>query len=437
MSTAIQLHNTPGAAQFSLRPSTIYGGWANNQAFLGLIADTTAAPGPQRSSGSSSLTGDVCLCQWVGNPLQAQTILSQGWTAGFGVSASSANFQPLIFIGVISGDTGTLRGTILARQAVGTGTRVATETQAWSSTLAGSQVICQAGDTLVIEIGLTLTAQSGTVFWDGTTSINTDNIGTASAQSFVQPANDPLYITMQRLYLHGYSNYLIVPPGQIDGSWISSFPDYQLTKALAMDTIVPLLGSQLNLVSKNTGQNNSKLIAQWATPPITGGGNIVAGNIIARVGLSFQDVGVGTDILWLACNVDTSTGTFFGNVAGANTGAYTGAFTTPAEKQFIMMRTASPVTLITGRYITCEIGLLLSTVTQFLTPQLWPDGANIPLQDSQAVSGSVLMTFDIPVSSAITFQSPASGGTNVVSNEQGAYAFQQGLYIPIGPIGSI
>lgn len=143
--------------------------WEKTQATRVLLTARSSRPSSQWSvpsttalAGQGANPSDNAIAQAISEPLKAQTI--QGNIQGFFRAAEGAatdNYNPAIIIRVIAPD-GTVRGTVLS--VLGGGTEFPTTSGSIAfpagGPLAGTPVVAQEGDYLVIELGFTETSTS-------------------------------------------------------------------------------------------------------------------------------------------------------------------------------------------------------------------------------------------------------------------------------------
>ena len=187
-------------------PSALFGTWnytnvstrtlSNSRAMINTNPNVTTSTLGSSGNNSSSLTPRTYINgAWAGPPLNAQTIAAGNWIVGFNGILSNASasrtwggYGTLV---VVNGATGGLRGTIFSDQQIGAQGRTATARQTIYASIAGSSVVCQNGDYLLLEIGTrivsttTSASSSPTLLTNGTTDFVTDAVTNTSPANYL------------------------------------------------------------------------------------------------------------------------------------------------------------------------------------------------------------------------------------------------------------
>jgi hypothetical protein len=138
--------------------------------------------------------------------LAGQTISAANWTVGFALKLSNAaagfTWSGRAALILVNGSTGATRTMIADVGLIGAGGSSSTaELTVYSTTFAGASATVTAGDYVALELGISVSNNSGgditpnsTLYTSGTTTISSDNAATADAKSFVTP---PAALTLQ------------------------------------------------------------------------------------------------------------------------------------------------------------------------------------------------------------------------------------------------
>lgn len=177
-------------------PSGYAGAWtgSKNAAAGGANArKLDVTPGTSQQSVSFTPTpssSNLAIAQYISDPLLAQIIPAQTWSAGWAYSSGLAAGQAhYIYIDVLESNGTTVRGTVCAIQQFASNANTAEQT-VYGAAIGGSAVTVQVGDRLRIEAGLFIGASADTFghYADGITPITATAVATSSAQSFISPA---------------------------------------------------------------------------------------------------------------------------------------------------------------------------------------------------------------------------------------------------------
>lgn len=186
----------------------------------------------------ASATRTVSAGQWLSPPLAAQDIAAGNWEVGYVLSpnvSTSLTHGGVVSLYLVNGTTGAIRSTIFSFATIGSQGRASTALRtAYSAAVSGAAVTAQAGDFLVLEVGMTATRTTGSsvavtlrVRAAGDDVINSDNAANTDAQSFINaPASlrsldDYPLLSTDAFYFTSTSSAITVKPSGFLSSWSS------------------------------------------------------------------------------------------------------------------------------------------------------------------------------------------------------------------------
>jgi len=201
----------PSSGTPGISPS-IDAGWETTHSLVRYKAVTTKISSTMttiaRTADGSSADQDICFVQYISNPIAGQTISAQ--TLKFQMrqleTATSANLFTAIGVRVLSGDGGTVRGTVLAVSRDGLELATSLTNRQFSATT--TQVVAQDGDVIVIEVGYGGDPSPASARHNGSISIGDDSgtdlgendTDTAAYNPWVQFTNDITFEAPNAMY---------------------------------------------------------------------------------------------------------------------------------------------------------------------------------------------------------------------------------------------
>lgn len=338
-----------------------------------------------------SATGTYLLAQFVSDRLSGQAQVSAAnWKVGVALAQTGTNTitaQASLFL--VNGATGAIRTTIFGGATpvgVGASRAVAAEEQCLSSTIAGVAFTPQAGDYLILEIGVNnATAVASTVTLDtsGSTAIASDTGAIASAQSIL---TSPAALALQGV--HTFYPMLTVPQ---DGNSVlpsGYFGTYTAANAAQGGANALLLApysrtNQVTLSSATTwAASTNSAFAQFLSEPLAAQ-TVPAGSL----SVGFASSASSASANWRGvCNVyliNGATGAIrttilTTNVVGASRASI-------VEKTVYVLVAYSSFTAVAGDYIAVELGIA-NGVGQGTAFILYAEGNTVITSDNAATA---------------------------------------------------
>jgi hypothetical protein len=205
--TTLYLRNQ-AATPRSVLPVSYFGPWGGPNK-LGVAGSGALALSPTPNIASQTVlalsgidtTLTRALGQFLSNPFSGSYQIPAGaWSVGFALSNNKTTaYSCDLFVGLVDGTIGTLKGVIVPFTQVGVLGRSGggVEFTAFSEDLPGNAVLAAGGDSLVVEAGINVagarTSVTASLYVDGITPIVADLEHTTSAQSFITcPVGLPL-----------------------------------------------------------------------------------------------------------------------------------------------------------------------------------------------------------------------------------------------------
>ena len=383
-------------------PSGFLAAWNNTSVFSGYAGasakrlSSPAGTSQISAQGTATITANwvMGMAQFVSDPLAAQPAIPAGnWTIEFAASVSTTAWSCYVYIALVNGSTGAVRTVISAMGTVGaTGRSTSGEYSVYSASVSGATFTPQAGDYLVVEVGLTTSSGTSTtyiLYLDGTASAGSDNASTSNeASHIVAPYPGLLFTGVQTLYprLDEAAGNTTLPSGYL-GGWGNTAlgAAYAGANAKMLDSSASGAGQTSETLTCPSG--SAVAFAQFCSPPLLAQ---YLPAITWTIGLAFASAGTTWNVYVYIALVNGSTGAVRAQLSsGTPTVGVTNRSTLSTElTAYSTTTTGGATTAVAGDYLVIEVGGQQSPGSSN-TMTFYDDGTSMPTSDAAAISSAM------------------------------------------------